>query len=158
MVKTFGEAAAAGLTGAQALQEQSTANSASAESDRKVFYQCIRLWDAMLPSRAGDDLGGDLKAKGFHRMLGHLSAKEMGWLTQMVLDECEWFPTVAECKAMIARTDYSNPFRRTSPDAIGSDPWWQAHRLERAQAAEEATKRLEAHKAALIERRDASDD
>jgi hypothetical protein len=86
----------------------------------------------MLPKRQGDDLSGELMAKGYQRMLGHLSEQQMGWLTEMVLDECKWFPTVAECKAMMARQTYANPFYRSSQDMIGSDKWWEAARLEAA--------------------------
>ena len=86
----------------------------------------------MLPKRAGDDIGGELMAKGYHRMLGHLSETEMGWLTEMVLDECEWFPTVAQCKAMMARQSYGNKFHRRSAGQIGSTEWFEADRIERA--------------------------
>lgn len=124
--KTFATAAETALTNATASPKPST------ESSLESFAKFIRLWNAMLPKRAGDDLGGELMAKGYHRMLGHLSPVEMGWLTEMVLDECKWFPTVAECKEMMGRKSYTNQFYRASPDLIGSDAWWQAHRLERA--------------------------
>ena len=125
-IKTFGQAAMVALTGA-------------AESPRHVtglslesFAKHIRLWDAMLPKRSGDDIGGQLIVKGFHRMLGHLTETEMGWMTEMVLGECEWFPTVAQCKALMGRKSYENPFYRSSVERIGSDGWWESARLEAA--------------------------
>lgn len=151
MVKTFGQATGAALTNAQALSERLTGGSASASSehDERVFFQCIRLWATMLPSRAGDDLAGELKAKGFHRMLGHLNAQQMGWLTEMVLDECEWFPTVAQCKAMMARPGYDNRLYRQPGDSIGSPEWFSAHRLGRAGNRLALETRLQAERAAL---------
>ena len=130
--KTFGQAVAAGLTNVVALQRRSTEESASDERRNRNFLQCIRLWDAMLPKRQGDDLGGELMAKGYQRMLGHLTEQQMGWLTEMVLDECKWFPTVAECKTMMGRNSYANPFYSSSPDMIGSDKWWEEARLQAA--------------------------
>jgi hypothetical protein len=104
----------------------------------------------MLPRRQADDIGGELIVRGFHRMLGHLNETQMGWLTEMVLAECKWFPTVAECNDLMGRQDYGNKFYGPKPGAIGTPEWLEAHKQERALAAEEATKRLEAHKAALI--------
>lgn len=137
------------LTNAQGLSERSTEKLASDEHARKVFFQCLRLWSSMLPSRAGDDLSGELRAKGYHRMLGHLTPTEMGWLTEMVLDECKWFPTVAECKEMMGRKSYANRFHRISPNQIGSDAWWQAHRIERAANRLELESRLKDEHAKL---------
>lgn len=129
---------------------RSTESLQADEQARKVFLQCIRLWDAMLPKRAGDDLGGELMAKGYHRMLGHLSPAQMGSLTEMVLDECKWFPTVAECKEMMARRSYANPFYKTSPDAIGTSAWWNAAQLDQANGKLELENRLKAEKQFLL--------
>ena len=140
--KTFGVAVATALTNVQDLSARSTEQLASDEQAQKVFFQCIRLWSSMLPSRAGDDLSGELRAKGYHRMLGHLTPTQMGWLTEMVLDECKWFPTVAECKEIMARNNYANPFYSSSPNMIGSNAWWEAARLERSGAKLEIESRL----------------
>ena len=125
-IKTFGQAAVTALT--NAAESPKHAMGLSLES----FAKHIRLWDAMLPKRAGDDIGGQLIVKGFHRMLGHLTETEMGWLTEMVLDECEWFPTVAQCKTMMGRQSYSNRFYARTVERIGSPAWFEAHRIERA--------------------------
>lgn len=103
----------------------------------------------MLPKRNTDDVGGELMAKGFHRMLGHLTETEMGWLTEMVLEECQWFPTVAECKAMMARQNYGNKFYRRSSDQIGSAAWFEADKIDRAANRLELENRLKASHAEL---------
>lgn len=65
----------------------------------------------MLAKRHGDDLDGELLAKGYWRMLGEkLTEAQMSDLTELVLAECKWFPTVAECREMMGRADYANPF------------------------------------------------
>ena len=66
-----------------------------------------------MPKRAGDELAGELMARGYYRMLGeNLSEQEMSDLTELVLDRCKWFPTVAECREIMNESDYANPFYR----------------------------------------------
>ena len=86
----------------------------------------------MLPKRQGDDLGGELLARGYYRMLGHLTDTQMGWLTEMVLEQCKWFPTVAECKAIMGEQSYNNRFyvTRNTAERIGSPQWYEAARIE----------------------------
>lgn len=65
----------------------------------------------MLAKRAGDEIDGELIARGYWRMIGgKLTEHEMDLLTEMVLDRCKWFPTVAECNEIMAEQSYSNPF------------------------------------------------
>jgi hypothetical protein len=109
MATAFGKAAAAGLTSVAASQEQSTANS----SAYPHFLKCLRLWQAMLAKRSSDEIDGELVARGYWRMLGEkLTEKQMSDLTEMVLDRCKWFPTVAECREIMAEATYTNPFYR----------------------------------------------
>ncbi len=63
-----------------------------------------------MPKKAGDEISGELLVRGYHRMLGHLTEHEMGALTEMVLERCKWFPTIAECKEIMAEKSYANPF------------------------------------------------
>jgi hypothetical protein len=68
----------------------------------------------MLPRKGGDDLASELMARAYYRLLGHLSQDEISRLTEMVLDRCRWFPTVAECRDIMAERSYHNPFFITS--------------------------------------------
>lgn len=107
MATTFGEAARQGLTNAAASQEQSTANSGRYPH----FLKCLRLWEAMMPKKAGDEVSGELLAKGYWQVLGSkLTEQEMNALTELVLERCKWFPTVAECRELMAESTYANPF------------------------------------------------
>jgi len=111
--KTFGQAARAGLTSATDSQRRSTGASASPE----VFAKHMRLWLAMLPRKNSDDVSGELMAEGYSMMLGDLSEYALESLTKIVLERCKWFPTIAECKAIMGEESYSNPFyvsRRSS--------------------------------------------
>lgn len=107
MATAFGKAAQQGLTVAADSQEQSTAN-----SDRYPhFLKCLRLWEAMMPKKAGDEMAGELMARGYWRMLGDkLTEQQMNDLTEMVLARCKWFPTVAECRDLMDEASYANPF------------------------------------------------
>jgi hypothetical protein len=109
MATEFGKAAEQALTNAAASQGRSTESSARYDH----FLKCLRLWEAMMPKKAGDDVAGELLARGYFRMLGHLGEAEMSALTEMVLERCKWFPTVAECREIMAEQSYSNPFHRS---------------------------------------------
>lgn len=114
MAESFGEAVQRGLTSAAASREQSTTNS----SAYPHFLKCLRLWQAMLAKRAGDEVDGELVARGYWRMLGEkLTEHEMNNLTEMVLERCKWFPTVAECREIMAENSYTNPFYVTRRSA-----------------------------------------
>ena len=106
---------------AAASEGQSTGN--SSDEHRQHFFKCLRLWDAMLPRKQGDDLASELMARAYYRMLGHLSQDEISALTEMVLDRCRWFPTVAEVRDMMREPSYHNPFyithRRRELDRLG---------------------------------------
>lgn len=71
-----------------------------------------------MPKKAGDEVSGELLAKGYWRVLGEkLSEHEMSTLTEMVLERCKWFPTVAECREIMGEQSYSNPFYVTRRNA-----------------------------------------
>lgn len=94
-------------------QGRSTAASASPD----VFAKHMRLWLAMLPRKNSDDLSGELMAEGYQMMLGGLTASQLDTLTHAVLARCKWFPTIAECKAIMGEESYSNPFYRARRSA-----------------------------------------
>jgi hypothetical protein len=81
----------------------------------------------MLAKRASDEVDGELVARGYWRMLGEkLTEKEMSDLTEMVLERRKWFPTVAECREIMAEPVYTNPFyvssRREQLQHLGYAP------------------------------------
>lgn len=68
--------------------------------DERHFNQCFAVMDAALPKRSQDDVSGELLARTYRRMLGHLTKPAINHLSARALAECRWFPTVAECLAM----------------------------------------------------------
>jgi hypothetical protein len=65
----------------------------------------------MMPKKAGDEVSGELLARGYWQVLGsNLTEQEMNDLTEMVLNRCKWFPTVAECREIMGESEYTNPF------------------------------------------------
>lgn len=65
------------------------------------FLKCIRTMQAALPRRQADELSGDLVTSAYQRMLGAEPRAAISFLTERALDECQWFPTIHECKAML---------------------------------------------------------
>lgn len=81
----------------------------------------------MLAKRASDDVDGELLARGYWQVLGSkLTEKQMGDLTELVLERCKWFPTVAECNEIMGEASYANPFyvsrRHDQLDRLGYAP------------------------------------
>lgn len=106
MAKTFAEAASASLTTVM----DSSAHSTDRSHDNAHLVETLRLWRAMLPSKARDDVSGELVLRGYQMMLGNLSKQALDALTAMVLDQCTFFPTIAEIRQIMAKESYSNPF------------------------------------------------
>jgi hypothetical protein len=118
MAANFKTAAATALISVADLQEQSTQN---LPDTKPHFLKCLRYWDANLAKRNADEMSAKLQADALWRMIGQkLTVDEMSQLTEMVLERCEWFPSIAECKRIMDENNYSNPFYRNR----------QAQRLE----------------------------
>jgi hypothetical protein len=119
MAVKFATAAQQALTSVQPSQERSTQRSRQTAH----LVECLRLWEAMLPRRNGDEVAAALMVRGYEMMLGDLNPAQLNALTEMVLSECKWFPTVAECKEIMGRESYHNPFyisaRHRQLDALG---------------------------------------
>lgn len=56
-----------------------------------------------LPRRADDDTTGKLRISLYHRKLGDYPHAALQFMVSTVLDELDWFPTIAQCKAILAR-------------------------------------------------------
>lgn len=56
-----------------------------------------------LPRRADDDTTGKLRISLYHRKLGGYPHSALQFMVSTVLDELDWFPTIAQCKAILDR-------------------------------------------------------
>jgi hypothetical protein len=93
------------------------------------FLRCIRTL-TLLPSRADDQLTGELRVALYRKHFGHLPAEALSFLVERATLECKFFPTPAECKAIIDRWN-----RADGP--------WRAHQLAEFRAREERQARFD---------------
>lgn len=56
---------------------------------------------ATLPRRQADDVSGELFVAAYERQLGHLNKSQVNYLLDKALQNCRWFPTIAECLELI---------------------------------------------------------
>ncbi len=66
------------------------------------FVELIRALTT-LPRRSDDDVTGKLRVSIYHRKLGGYSKEALQFMVSTVLDELDWFPTIAQCKAILER-------------------------------------------------------
>lgn len=62
----------------------------------------------LLPRRHDDGLTGELRFKLYQAKLGHVSAAGMSFLTSVALERCDWFPSIAQCLAILAEWSGEN--------------------------------------------------
>lgn len=66
------------------------------------FAELLRAL-TILPRRADDEVTGDLRAKIYRRKLGQHSHDALKFMVSTALDELDWFPTIAQCQAILTR-------------------------------------------------------
>lgn len=71
-------------------------------TDERHFAQCLRTM-AILPSRADDETTAKLRFALYFRHFGHLPAEAINFLAERATLECRFFPTPAECQAILNR-------------------------------------------------------
>jgi len=64
---------------------------------------------AVLPKRSQDDVSGELVGAAYQRKLAHLPNAAISFVADNAMEQCHWFPTIAECldiaKAYYRRDD-----------------------------------------------------
>lgn len=66
----------------------------------KFFAACMRSL-ATMPSRAGDEDTEKLRYKLYHRKLSEFSEAALGYLVSQALERHTFFPSIAECMAIL---------------------------------------------------------
>jgi hypothetical protein len=97
--------------------------------DEGHFLKCLRTMLAVLPKRGSDELSGELLANAYRRMLGENPKGAISYMTERVLAERKWFPTISECIEIL------NDWRR-------DDDLVRAQSEARHKAAKERSRRL----------------
>lgn len=91
-------------------------------SDRH-FNQCLRILLAALPKRNSDDLSGELLVSAYQRKLGGFCKDQISYLSDKALERCEWFPTIAECMAIIGEWKRNDDLLQLQEHAKGMVFW-----------------------------------
>ena len=103
--------------------------------DTRHFDQCMRVLRAALPSQNADDLSGELLVAAYRRKLGHMPAEQISFIADQALEECRWFPAIAECMDIAKRWERDDAAVRERNLALASVRWEKQHRMEEAMAA-----------------------
>lgn len=73
---------------------------APVRADDEHFAKCLRSM-AILPGRKEDEISGKLRHKLYSAKLQSFSNEALSYLVSKVLDQCQWFPSIAECLAIL---------------------------------------------------------
>jgi hypothetical protein len=79
---------------------------------------------SILPRRADDDTTGEERVKVYARLLGSYPADAIGFMVRRALETLEWFPSPAQCLAIIGdweRRDGFNEAREQARRALRSE-------------------------------------
>lgn len=79
---------------------------------------------ATLPRRASDEVSGELMLEVYRRKLVGYPRKAMTYLFEQSVERCQWFPTIAECLAIIGewkRADQHTARRDIACARVGSE-------------------------------------
>lgn len=103
-------------------------------ADDDHFAKCLRSM-AILPYRADDERSGKLRHRLYAAKLQGYSNEALSFLVSKALDQCQWFPTIAECLAILRtwpNRDVADARRRKADHLIG---WEWQKRMDEAMEA-----------------------
>jgi hypothetical protein len=94
--------------------------------------KCLRIMLSVLPRRNADDVSGELFVAAYQRKLGHLPDAAISHIADKAMEQCRWFPTIAECLELLTgwRRNDEHTARKTQAGLI-------ARREREAREAEE---------------------
>lgn len=87
--------------------------------DQTAFGAIIRTMRAALPMRAMDETSGKLLVATYYRMLGNWPREAISYLAERAVAECKWFPTIAECRDILADWERTDEPKRAKDAANG---------------------------------------
>lgn len=61
----------------------------------------LRVMLSVLPRRNADDVSGELFVGAYQRKLGHLPDDAISFIADRAMEQCRWFPTIAECLELL---------------------------------------------------------
>ena len=102
-------------------------------SDRH-FVQCIRILLATLPKRNSDEVSGELLLSAYQRKLGGFCKDQISFLSDKALERYEWFPTIAQCLAIIGEWQRDDAPLRLQNHAKSMVLWDRQRRFDEVMA------------------------
>lgn len=81
---------------------------AAEPASRDYLVKILRSLDASLPRKNADETSGALMVEIYYRMLREYSEAQLEWLAIEALKQCDWFPTVKQCKKIISQYQRSD--------------------------------------------------
>lgn len=80
--------------------------------DERHFAMCLRMMLAVLPRQQTDEVGGELFVEAYRRHLAEWPDEAISFLASEATGHCKWFPTIAECREILARWHRSDEAAR----------------------------------------------
>jgi hypothetical protein len=71
------------------------------------FTKCMRAL-ATLPRQHSDEIKGEMQFTLYRKMLGSFPEQALSFLCETALLECDWFPTIKQCRDIIGRWNRSD--------------------------------------------------
>lgn len=102
------------------------------------FLEAMAVMQASLPRRASDGVSGEIQIETYQRMLGDRPKAAIDHLVERALRTCKWFPTIAECLAILGEWQRNDGWQRKR-EAVRARVGSEVHaRFDDAMAALEA--------------------
>ncbi|GEM_PF-1496063 len=98
------------------------------------FDECLYLMLANLPKRNSDQVSGELLIRAYSAKLGGFSEGQIAYLTDKALERCEWFPTIAQCLAIIGEWQRDDAPLRLQNHAKSMVLWDRQRRFDEVMA------------------------
>lgn len=89
----------------------------------------FKRWEVLFKRRDGEQAAEQWLIAEYFDSLQHLSRADMDALTATLKRTATFFPSIKECMDLAPRQ-----YDTTSANAIGSPAWYEADRIERAEA------------------------
>lgn len=89
--------------------------------ERDDFAKIMHSMAAVLPKRNMDDATGQAMLAVYYRMIGDNPRPAIAYLAQQAINTCKWFPTVAECKELLAGWKAPPPPQPAARKAIADE-------------------------------------
>lgn len=82
------------------------------------FIEVMIALDACLARQTDDGISGEIRTRVYRQMLGEYTFEAMKYLEREALKRCKFFPTIAECLAILREYPTRNPLAAKRDDVL----------------------------------------